>query len=266
MSKTPSKERFAPQIVSVVKRLFEEMLREFYHAVRKYSEDISTSHGKRNFEQFSFIARKCSALGIKVEDFFTVMLDPKSWEGRNLKWKYPPLSFLASEAGFSIFIGRMRGMRSRFMTRKGAFSSVKSSNPLNFQSRFTNCFYNGYTILWSLLKSGRGKELNNVTSLFAVFLAYADVFTPEFIATHSRFEKFEDYWQRDKCIRDTVRAEVARAVIHYAAPVRARMVRDGNYVKKLIEARKGVAERELKSVQKAFGHIGNWRSLWWLMY
>jgi len=260
----PLKRREMIEILRV-KSLYETKVRDLTGWGRTFSISESEKVGARNLRYLQRINSKCKARGIDVRDFLSVIFHQLKWpyvtvDGRKLA--YPYLSFLQSDKTFDIYRRKRRALRTLFGNPEVAKDVIKAHHPSVYDTRFANCFYEGFTILWNYNEEVGWRFINDPLRLFEIFLAWRQTFTPEFLATHSKFEAVLDL--KDEEISESDR-ELKIFLVEYTKRIFKRMNVSFTYRRALKRARKSVMERELRMVEQLNKQKRNWRRVWDLL-
>lgn len=247
-----------------VKRLYETMLRDKYNLYRQFSVDSNTKNGDKNFGYFEFIGRRCRSLDIKPEEFLAVMFSKPTKMQLQKKFKYPYLGFLASEGAFAAFVNHKGEIARCFGSEEGGAKRIKAmekaTSPTNFEAKFSNCYYGGFPLFYQVYQAKGLAFIKNLYERFALFLAFNEIFTPEFIATHAQFKKYA--WRMGNTQE---KRAVQVAVNKYVAEVTRAIARNTGYKFDLYEARFRLRARERISVKQMHGHKKGWATVWLLL-
>jgi len=207
----------------------------------------ATSRGARNIRLIVRIIRGCRERKIKISDYLNYMFSRRPPRG----FKYPLLSHLASKNSFDIFI-RSRQRNRRLVGKKGLKTYQKSLEIRNREQGFVNCWIFGYEIIKRALESFENWNRDSALTIFEVFMAFTDVFSPEFLVTHRLFSRFT------RVAKGTPLGEV---VFRYVKPAAERAHRDYRYREELFKARAAVRRRETKYLLKKFGNDRRWKRI-----
>lgn len=239
-----------------VKNTYEKMIRQTLGGkIRSFSIDRNTEKGRVNYNRFVRIVGWCRSQCVPPTEFLSVMFTLRFGGPSGAKWNYPYLEYLASEASFALFFDRQHFLRRVYASAK---SAAKAMSPLNYERLFTNCFFDGMPLLHSAVERDGLEKVKGVEYLAQVFLAFPEVFTVEFLVTHSRFAEFQQALvQKDN--------ELGLYLLGVTKEVLARIERDHSYLALLTVARRAVAKRERVFSQKAHGSWKEWGDLWQLL-
>lgn len=237
-----------------VKILYERMIREKIGSKRTFAISRGGKVGAVQFKQFLKIADGCKELGVRPEDYLAVMfsLPPPMAQ----KWGYPYLGYVASDKAFEIYRDRTRFLGRVFPSVGDAVSAI---SPLNYEERFTNCFYNGFMVARSAVEREGVEETRKMLFLIPLFYAFSETFTPEFISLHSRFSDYTN------ASLDGEDAEMRVLIGEYVKEIVPRLGRDSLYARQLKKARKSVIEREKETVRRIHSHLTGWEEVFCLL-
>lgn len=242
-----------------VKNLYQAAInKKLGHDFLQVSLDESTTKGSRNYSLFGKIIDMTSERGINVDDYITVLV--MSWDSKKAASRkpYPYLNFLASDIGFQIYGWSMQQLKRKCVSDRGVKVFIKASNPIRHEDKFVNCFYNGFSILE---ESDSTKELEeSPLLLFVTFLAYSELFTPEFMVTHSRYPELENLSNltEDELI-------MRPAIFRYTKATNEKIRWRPGFLNELIATRKIVNRREKRSYAGLYGLKGEKARIWRLL-
>jgi hypothetical protein len=234
-----------------VKTLYERMILEVGHIRRSFSISKDTEFGRKQFLLFKKIAVRCKQENIRVQDFMTIMFTLR-FSGR-VAWKYPYLSYLASDSAFSTYHDRRRFVKRVF---GGSETVIDLYSPFNYEGQFVNCFYNGFPLLHAAYERVGLKVLGETEYLMTLFFSFGEVFSPAFCVTHSRFHSAQEV------IEDKEFIQYMRTL---AKDVLYKIASDSGYLAQLSSARTMVEAREHKQALLAYSSYKEWEKVWELM-
>ena len=227
------------------KSLYELMIRETTGGHRHFS--IDKEAGKANYDRFLKVVRWCRVNRVEFKDFLDVLFSLRN-TGKN-RWAYPYLTYLASSAAFQTFMDRKRFISSVFHSTE---ANLHTYSPLNYERYFVNCFYNGVSLVQAAIDRDGLKEVGKGDYLLLLFLAFPEVFTPEFIVTHSRFFP----------ILKEATAEIKSFIISEVAQPLERVRKEVSYRTALMIARASVEKKEKRRAFRMFGVKPYWEEAW----
>jgi hypothetical protein len=240
-----------------VKVLYEKMIFETLGKRRIFAVEDDTPTGKQNMEWFLRVYQRCKEVGTTPKEFLSVMFSLR-WGGERAgRWSYPFLNYLASDAAFRVFGVRRQFVRDVFGKNAATRSYMESLSPINAEKKFYNCFYNGFPLLHRAVNEHGFVVVSKLGFLFQLFMAFDDVFSPEFIFTHSQYDKVEAGFLFDTDINEYFNS--------YMKEVRSKVNRNKNYYEALMKARVMVARRERKQCRRQYVGIAKWEGIWNLM-
>jgi hypothetical protein len=239
-----------------IKNAYEKMIRQALNGrIRHFFIDKETEKGRANYDKFARIAVWCRGNHVSSAEFLSVMFTLRFGGPSGSKWTYPYLDYLASEAAFTLFFDRQHFLRRVYASSKAA---AKAMSPLNYERLFTNCFFDGLPLLHSAVERDGLDKVKRVRYLAQVFLAFPEVFTVEFLVTHSKFAEFQQALVQMDNDLSLYLSGVTKEVL-------ARIERDHSYLALLTVARRAVAKRERAFSQKVHGSWKEWGDLWQLL-
>jgi len=225
-----------------------KILNLYQQAVRKklntnFWKLKGSSTDKRYISFCKRILKLAKERQIDVEDY--INLTVSSWTPSKRGGKFPYLNYLASPAGFDSYELKRQRVKRRFLTADK--EAVKAKSPQNFERPFIGAFYSGFRLLsqMEILSFERSD-----VELFSFFLAFSDIFSPEFFVTHSRFKRFVGSAPNTLAARD-----LRDAVLSYTKEARSKL-EDSFYSIYLSQSRKKVENRERVILTKMFGKFG----------
>jgi len=242
------------------KRIYEDLIREKKKS-RFIFYDISptSKKGNVNYEAFRKIILICRSLGVTVEDYLTVLVTQVRYPLGRIRAPY--LTFIASQGGKNVFTFQFARMQRSFGSRKIVKNVIKAAT--TSEQFFTGCFYGGATIFESLLSRVGKDGLSFPFGVLEVLLAFPDVFTPQFVATHS---SFLDIMQGDKKELTSDEEQIKMAALLVTEEVLSRAYRDEKYAERLFSARESVKARERITVKRFSSEETEiWRKAWFLL-
>lgn len=226
-----------------VKLIYENLIRSRIGKYVRFDVSKATNRGRTSYNRFLWISKKCDELGVSVSDFLGVLFRTPAGGG---SWAYPYLSFVASERAVKIFEYRRGVIERSFLGNRSGIRSASSDS--DFEVFFINCFVSGVRLLSSLPDDYVATLEQSLEELFSFFLAFPEVFTAEFVASHSKVESFlngED-------------SEVRQAVVTFVSGVRKRLA-DPFYRERFWKSRKKVMDYEYGLVVRT---VNNVERLW----
>ena len=224
-----------------LKSLYENMIHEHTGKAANFNVDKSTALGRKNYEKFLWVINKCRELEIAYEDYLSVLF--QSPTGKST-WKYPYLQFIASSAGVDVYQYR-RAVIERSFAHKNI--DVVRFSPINMENRFVNCYVGGFRLISGLPLVEQNKLAESLVDLFSLFIAFPDVFSQEFIATHSLLEDFLSLKGGDDV------AEIQASVNVYIGNVYKRLKKDKGYYNWIKKAKEVTLSYEKPLVAEMFG-------------
>jgi len=241
-----------------VKQLYERMVREVTKSRwRVFPVDPATDRGEKNYGYFKKIHDRCKAEAVDISEFMSVLFTMRNFS-KGFRWEYPYLNYLASDSAFQLYRDSRNQVDEACLGQGKKY--LRGMSPLNLEKHFINGFYNGFTALRGVVDYDGLEKTARPENLFAVYLAYVDLFSLEFVITHSKFPEFiksAAYLGED--------AEIQTAVRIHTAPAVRRVKERPVLFRELMVARRAVATREKTAVQKMFGHQTDWEGVWCLL-
>jgi hypothetical protein len=245
-----------------VKRLYENYMRDL-RSTRFLFYDItpSSKKGTVNYEGFRRIWQKCMALGIEPEDYIRVMVAGVKYPFGAIRG--PFINFLASDGGFKTFTVYYRRLHREHSSSAAAKTLIKKTGLLS--ELFRGCFYNGFLIMRGFIHRVDAAELDAPFFMLGFMLAFKDVFTPAFIATHS---VFMGIMGREENSLTSDEREMKMMAVAYSEAILKRTYHDSGFAERLFSARDSARNTEKNTVRR-FGieKDGNdtWRKVWSLL-
>jgi len=231
-------------------------------SVVKISVSTDTKRGLVNYNFCKRISQRLREAEVPVEEYMSVMFN-RSLGGqvRGKKWPYPYLSYLSGERAFEVFKYRKEKLKRLYLREDAAKVMVETKKVRNYDDKFVNCFYNGFSVLERVVANGKlSLYQSSPIRLFVVFLAFNEVFTPEFIYTHKRFHEIEALHPMSYKERET-----KAALILATEFVWKRGRGDALYLRDLKRSRRNVRREELMIVKQVHGYKKDWRKIWQLL-
>jgi len=138
-------------------------------------------------ELLTRVVDNCKKLNVDERTYFEVMFRQPS-ETVATWGEYPPLNWLGTDRALEIFEYRWKELIRRIQgTRMTIAEYLQTISFLNLEQYFSHCFYDGVHIVHEQrVKSLAERQQFGLADVFAVFVAYPDVFTDMFLATHPR--------------------------------------------------------------------------------
>lgn len=233
-----------------LKSLYENMILEHTGKIANFNLDKSTVVGRSNYDKFLWVVNKCSELKISCSDYLTVL-----FQSPNSKpsWKYPYLQFIASDAGVEIYKYRRAVIERSF---SGKNTDISKLSPVNFEDRFVNCYLGGARLIKGLPLVEQERLKESIVDLFSLFIAFPDVFSPEFVATHSLLEEFLSL-EGGSDVK-----ELQSSVFMYIGNVYKRLREDGVYFNRVKKAKEVTIAYEKPLVDSL---LGDCEQIWKLL-
>jgi len=192
------------------------------------------------------IVENSKKLRVDLKTYFEVMFRPPVKMEESWPLSYPPLSWLACERAREIFEYRWKELKERVEgTRMTISEYLEQISYLNVDKYFVGCFWDGGRILGEYL--GRFGELS-IVDVFGVFLAYEEVFTDWFLATHPKLGEFFES-DEPSVIGEEGEEDALKAVCKTKVKVVLSRLRNVKFKEKVEKARERVREEELKLLE-----------------